>query len=81
MAAEEGRKQLPIQVDEFTILQNVLSAGKGLIYHYRVSLKKNDLDTNQFIAEMKETLVHNVCQQKEMKYILDLGGEYRYVYV
>ena len=81
MAAAEARKQLPMRIDEITTLQSVLSAGKALIYNYRMSLKKSDLDTNKFIAEMKKTSVHNVCQQKQMKSILNLGGVYKYVYM
>ena len=81
MAAEEIRKQLPMRIDEITTLQSVLSAGKALIYNYRMSLKKSDLDTNEFIAKMTENLAHNVCQQKQMRNILNLGGNYKYVYM
>ena len=75
MAAEEIRKQLPMRIDEITTLQSVLSAGKALIYNYRMSLKKSDLDTNKFIAEMKKTLVHNVCQQKQISFVKFLFSE------
>lgn len=81
MAAVELRKQLPIQIDEITTLQTVVSAGKTLIYHHRLSLKKSDVDIDYFIAKMRENLKNNVCQQKQMKSILDKGGNYAYSYL
>ena len=81
MAAAEVRKQLPIQIDEITTLQTVFSAGKTGIYQYRLSLIRGDIDVDYFIAKMRENLRNNVCQQKQMKYILDEGGDYKYVYM
>lgn len=81
MAAVEIRKQLPIQIDEITTLQTVMSAGKTLIYTYRLSRKKSDMDIDYFIANKRENLKSNVCQQKGMKSILDKGGNFTYSYL
>ena len=81
MAAVELRKQLPIQIDEITTLQTVISVGKTLIYQYRLSRKKSDIDIDYFIENKRENLSSNVCQQNGMKSILDKGGKFTYSYL
>jgi hypothetical protein len=80
-AAKEWQQQLPIKVDDATTLQNVLSAGATLIYHYRLDFSKSDIDVNDFHNKMSQNLKANVCQNKNMKYIIDYGGSYNYVYL
>ena len=80
MAAQEIRKQAPIQIDEITTLQSAHSVGKTLIYNYRLSLRKSDINDN-FVAEMRKSLKHNVCQNKGMRITLNIGGEFTYIYL
>ena len=77
LAAKEAVKQLPIQVNENTTLWTVVSSGKTLIYHHRLSLNKSEVD----FEKMRENIRNNVCQQKDMKYVLDQGGNYAYSYM
>lgn len=81
ISAKEFRKQLPLQIDEVTILQNVVNVGEMLIYHYRMSVAKDDIDVGYFHEEMTESLEYNVCNQKEMSSVLSMGGSYRYLYI
>jgi hypothetical protein len=80
MAAQEIRKQAPIQIDEITTLQSAHSVGKTLIYNHRLSLRKSDINDN-FVAEMRKSLKHNVCQNKGMRITLNIGGEFTYIYL
>ncbi len=81
MAALELRKQLPMQIDETTTLQSALGVGKTLIYYYRISQLKSDIDNDSFIVEARETLRQDVCQKKQMRSTLNIGGMYNYVYL
>ncbi len=81
MAAKELKDRLPIQIDETKTLQSAINVGKTLIYYYKISLRKSDIDKDNFIAEMRETLRHEVCQKKPMRSTLNIGGMYKYVYL
>lgn len=80
-AALQFRKQLPMRVDEITVLQSVASAGTLLVYNYSIELKKSEIDHYKFMKKMKNQLTHNVCGQKDMVFTLKHGGEYRYTYM
>ena len=80
LAAKEMRKQLPIQVDEFTVLQNVLSMNTTLQYHYRLDAMKAEIDVSGFSAAMKEAIVASACSDDGMRHVLNNGGEYSYIY-
>ena len=80
-AVHELRNQLPMQVDEATTLLRVASAGKALIYHYRLSSAKRDMDLTHFHAIMASDLISNVCQHEDMRYMMEMGANYRYVYM
>jgi len=80
IAAKELRKQLPVQVDERTILQNVLSVGKTLQYHYRMQMTKGDIDYHNFHRDMSGKLKNYVCLEKNMRFTLDNGGAFKYIY-
>ncbi len=81
MAAEQIRKQLPIQVDEGTTLYNVMVSGKTLIYQYRMKRYKNRIDLDSFHSEMVAMLKHNVCNEKGMRWGIDNGGSFVYYYI
>jgi hypothetical protein len=79
-AAIEIRKQLPMKVDKITTLQNVISAGNTLQYHYIMDVDVKTLDKNVFKINMRKSLLHNICNQKDMVFTMNLGGNYLYLY-
>jgi hypothetical protein len=81
LAVHELRKQLPMQVDEATTLQNIPPAGKAFIYYYRLSYVKDDTSIANFHDPMKRNVISNVCQQKDMRHMMNMGVDYRYVYM
>lgn len=78
-AATELRSQLPIRVDDSTTLESVMSAGTTLVYQYRVDFSETDVDTT-WHQNMKKMLARNVCNQSDMRYTLDNGARYQYIY-
>tara|TARA_E500000305_G_scaffold99084_2_gene91050 strand:+ start:2065 stop:2625 length:561 start_codon:yes stop_codon:yes gene_type:complete len=80
MAAEQLRRQLPIRLDEVTVLQAALSADEALIYVYRMDLSKKEMMELGFEEVQKKNLIINVCGQKQMRQTLGMGGEYVYQY-
>lgn len=79
-AAKNLQKQLPMQIDEMTTLQNATSAGVTVVYHYRVKLRKSEIDHLEFINSMRSKLKTNVCAQEDMAYTMKYGGRYKYSY-
>lgn len=80
-AAAELRKQLPMKVDEYTTLQNALSSGKTLVYHYVIAADAIDVDNQSFRTEVNEILNKNVCGSEGMLKVIRAGGSYVYQYV
>lgn len=81
LAAIELRKQLPLKVDEYTTLQNALSSGTYLIYHYILSLDASEIDIASFTNGMTSKLRGNVCGSDGMSKVIKAGGSYIYQYV
>lgn len=81
IAAEQIRKQLPIQVDEVTTLYNVMVSGRALIYQYRMKRYKDRIDLDNFHSEMLAMLKYNVCNEKGMRWGIDNGGSFVYYYI
>lgn len=80
-AAANLRKQLPLQVDELTTLQTVLSAGPMLMYSYLLGMTYADIDHDFFSGEMPKILLFNVCGSPEMVNTMALGAVYKYTYL
>lgn len=80
-AAAELRKQLPMQIDDVTTLQNVISMGTTLAYHYNIAANKADIDMNLFTEQMQKQLKTNTCEQKDMANTIKYGGKYTYMYM
>ena len=56
-----------------------MSAGTTLVYQYRVDFSETDVDTT-WRQNMKKMLARNVCNQSDMRYALDNGARYQYIY-
>jgi hypothetical protein len=81
LAVHEIRKQLPMQIDEATTLQNVMSVGNAFYYYYHLSYLKSDIDAEYFREAMTRNLRSNACQHQDMRYAIDMGAEYKYIYM
>lgn len=55
-AAANLRKQLPLQVDELTTLQTVLSAGPMLMYSYLLGMTYAEIDQDFFLVKCQRSL-------------------------
>ena len=79
--AEEINKQLPMQIDEATVLQSVTVLGTTLIYNYRLHYDAAAIDKEYFLSEMQTSLSNGVCSTPEMVQVLEAGGKYLYSYL
>ncbi len=75
------RRQLPMKVDEATTLQNVVSVGTNLTYHYIISQNLSDIDIENFKDNMNTHLKHNICDNEVMSKSIKAGAIYLYQYV
>jgi hypothetical protein len=74
------RNQLPIKVDEITTLQSVSTVGKTLQYHFKLEAIKDDIDVADFHKMWTTNLKTEVCQNESMRYVVEQGGQYKYIY-
>ena len=81
IAAEELRAQLPMRVNELTILQSVVSIGTLLMYNYTVDANRSEIDLKEFMSTMRSNIKTNVCSHKSMVEAIKYGGRYKYSYV
>ena len=79
-AARQLSEQLPMRLDEYTTLTNVVARDTDLQYHYTVDAKKSEIDLDPFISHMKSNLETKACNQKDMRFTISRGGTYTYLY-
>jgi hypothetical protein len=79
-AAKAFRKQLPVKVDENTTLLTVGSAGRTLIYSYRVNAHKKNLPSD-WQRRQNSHMENNLCNHPKMRTMLKRGASYSYQYV
>ena len=79
VSAEEINRQLPLRVDELTVLNRVEAQGMNLTYFQTVSIP-----AAQVTAEGREAVISgtrgNVCRSQDMALTIQRGGSYRYVW-
>jgi hypothetical protein len=78
-AAKELRKQLPMKADELTTLVTVASAGRMLMYSFRVEIEKERIPSD-FIGKQEANLKHNLCAHPTMRKVMKKGASYSYLY-
>jgi len=74
------RKDLPIRIDENTVLNNITTTKNTMIYHYTINMKRESIDLEIFKANMVRHLIKYVCNNKDMEFVFKLGGKYSYEY-
>ncbi len=79
-AAAELNRRLPIKVDADTTLMKAEPAGITLIYHYKLSFSKAEIDPSFFSQTFSNEIQKKVCLQKPMRLVLNKGGKYLYSY-
>ena len=78
-AAKELRKQLPMKVDEMTTLVTAASAGRTVIYSFRVEIEKERIPSD-FIGNQEANLKNNLCAHPTMRKMMKKGASYSYLY-
>ena len=79
--SKELNAQLPIMVDEETRLDVTMVMGKQLYYKYTlVNLKAEDIDKTLLISNLEPALKNNLCKNDQIKFLLENGVEYKYLY-
>lgn len=79
---EKTNAQLPIQVDQFTILQRASSEGDTLTLTYALGpLDLATFDKEAFLDNMRGLLTKNSCTDKDLKLLLKNGYWVRYRYL
>jgi hypothetical protein len=78
--AQELAKQLPLDLGNGTILQSVSSFGQVLQYNYTMETTRVAIDLAAFRRDLAG-VQRSVCRDENMRWVLELGGSYRYVYV
>lgn len=79
--AKEINSQTPIKLDEYTKLTSVIALQKTITFNYflyRTSSK--DVNPQELNKIAMENLNHSACQSEATKNLIDLGGEYVYIY-
>lgn len=72
--AAVASKSLPRQLDEETLFNSVTAQPARLVYSYRlVRYTAAQLDRDKVVAALKPQLVTKVCQQVEVRRLLDAG--------
>lgn len=79
VSAEEINRQLPLRVDELTVLNRVEAQGMNLTYFQTVAiaLAQVTAETRQAVIESTR---NNVCGAPDMALTIQRGGSYRYVW-
>ncbi len=80
LAAQTVRKNLPMKVDEYTTWLSATSAGRTLIYTYRMEISKNEIPASWY-RDQRSLLKNNVCSEPTMRKLLFLGAKYSYLYM
>jgi len=72
--ATVASRTLPRQIDDETLFSSVTAQPSRLVYSYRlVRYSAAQLDQDKMAAALKRQLVTNVCQQPEVRRLLDAG--------
>jgi hypothetical protein len=81
--ADEVNKNVPMTIDEGTVLINVSGSDGLLAYNCRlVNIARVDLDLNAFKREMKPQITNAACTSPDLRSkFLDKGVTLRYSYV
>ena len=75
------RAQLPIVVDEITILEKVDLEGLNIIYEYKIELSDlNPSEISTFSFNLKNENTKMACNNPDLHEILEAGIKYHYNY-
>jgi hypothetical protein len=74
------RSSLPQQVDPYTKLIGVHHIKKMITYTYEVSNVSGNIEQSLIAARLKRDQLSNSCKVKEVRFSLDNGVTFRYIY-
>ena len=78
-SAKETRKQLPMKVDEMTTWLTVGTAGRMMVYSYRLEAEGKMISPS-FAEKQEATLKYNLCASSIMSKMMKRGALYTYIY-
>lgn len=79
-AAEEGRAELPLQIDPITTMTRVTAEGPRVTYHHDVSAAIPDADRAAMQSRAAERNRSALCGQPEIRAYIESGLEFEYAY-
>ncbi|CAN0332386.1 unnamed protein product [Chrysoparadoxa australica] len=79
-AVEILTPQLPIRIDEMTVLQSAISSEDTTIYFYELENLAVDIDDERFQKDIRDHISMGICSTPEMVELMEIGGKYKYVY-
>ena len=73
-------RQLPVNVDDSTIMESTTVDGATLTYNARINLARSELQSNA--AQLLDQAARRfVCSTPDMTQTIAMGGSYRYVWI
>ena len=74
----ESQARLPIQVDDFTVLYEIVAADQMVIYRYTVTLERDEFDAA--VEDIEETVSRNAWANPTTRKMLETGIRLKYDY-
>lgn len=71
---------LPMVVDDFTVLRSVSVDGGAFIRTFHIDVPAESINSQEFAQSMQPTLIHYVCNTPNQQTLLQLGGQYGFIY-
>lgn len=78
-SADQIAGQLPLRVDNVTVLQSVTAEGQQVTYQYEVSVDSAQIDDARRAALIQSTRDF-VCGRENMRTTMSYGGSFRYIW-
>ncbi len=74
--AKKLNKQMPIRIDEITIVSSVLTVGTTIIYNYQVDLSVQEILEGH--EQLEKTTINNVCTHPDTLKLINNGASMHY---
>ena len=79
-AARQLNSQMPMRVDDITILESVEAVGTTVVYNQRANVDARNV-TPAIKASIDQSVRANVCGSEDMRSTISYGGAYTYVWI
>ncbi len=75
------QKQLPMQIDEVTTLNNAIANGLQFLYVFHVDIDNIRMEIVDIAKYQKNVTLGNVCSHSSMLIAMSHGVHYRYMFI